>query len=81
MAETFSTVGLIIDVTAVLTLIVLSHAEAGMARVLGTTEGVFQGLVLRVKTMSKSLLVLNGVCIVSLFIGTSLMILGIWCQQ
>ena len=78
MAEIFSTVGLVIDVTAVLILIILSHAESGMARIIGTDEGVCQGLVLRVKTMSKGLLVLNGVCVVCLIVGTTLMILGIW---
>ena len=66
MAEIFSTVGLVIDVAAVLALIVLSHAESGMARIIGTNEGVLQGLVLRVKVMmrhSKTLLVLNaGLC-------------------
>ena len=80
MAEIFHTVGLVIDVTSVLTLIVLSHAESGMARIVGTDEGVLQGLVLRVKSMMRhnSLLVLNVVCVVGLFVGTSLMILGIW---
>ncbi len=81
MAEVFSTVGLVIDVTAVLTLIILSHAESGMASIVGTDEGVLRGLVLRVKSMmrdDKTLLVLNVVCVVSLFVGTSLMILGIW---
>ena len=80
MAEIFSTAGLVIDVTAVLTLIILSQAESGMARIIGTDEGVLRGLTLRVKTMMrhKSLLVLNVVCVVGLFVGTSLMILGIW---
>lgn len=81
MAEVFSTVGLVIDVTAVLTLIILSHAESGMVRVVGTNSGILKGLILRVKSMmrhSKTLLVLNGACIVALFVGTGLMILGIW---
>ena len=79
--EIFSTVGLIIDVTAVLVLIILSHAEAGMARVVGTTEGVWPGLVLRFKTMAKrhkGLFALNLVCVLGLFLGTTLMVLGIW---
>ena len=81
MPEIFSTVGLIIDVTAVLALIMLSHAESGMARMIGTTEGVFPGLALRFKTMArdnKTLLLLNVLCVVGLFVGTTLMILGIW---
>ena len=80
MAEIFSTAGLVIDVTAVLILIILSHAESGMARIVGTDEGVLRGLMLRVKTMMrhKPLVVLNVVCVVALFVGTSLMILGIW---
>ncbi len=81
MAEIFSTVGLIIDVAAVLALIILSHAESGMARVLGTDKGIRDGLVLRVKVMmrdNKTLLVLNIVCVVGLFVGTTLMIIGIW---
>ena len=79
-----STVGLVIDVTAVLTLILLSHAESGMARIVGTDEGIFRGLVLRVKSMmkhNKTLLVLNVVCVVGLFVGTGLLILGIWCER
>ena len=81
IAELFSTVGLVIDVTAVLALIILSHAESGMARIIGTTEGICQGLVLRFKVMarrSKTLLVLNIICVAGLFVGTTLMILGIW---
>ena len=81
IAELLSTIGLVIDVIAVLALIVLSHAEAGMARIVGTTDGVFQGLVLRFKTMAKrsqTLLVFNVVCVVGLFVGTALMIVGIW---
>ena len=84
MAEMFSTVGLVIDVTAVLTLILLSHAESGMARIVGTDEGIFRGLVLRVKSMmkhNKTLLVVNVVCVVGLFVGTGLLILGIWCER
>ena len=77
MAEILSTVGLLIDVTAVFTLIVLSHAESGMARIVGTDEGVLRGLMLRVKSMKrhKTLLVSNVVCVIGLFVGTSLMIL------
>ena len=78
MAEIFSTVGLVIDVTAVLALIILSHAESGMARIVGTDRGILQGLVLRVKSMSKRLLILNGVCVVCLIGGTTLMVVGIW---
>ncbi len=81
MAEIFSTVGLVIDVTAVLTLIILSHAELGMGSIAGTDEGILRGLVLRVKSMmghDRILLVLNVVCVVGLFVGTSLMIVGIW---
>lgn len=78
IAKWFSTVGLVIDVSAVLALIILSHAESGMARIVGTSEGHRQGLILRVRTMRKSALILNGICIICLFIGTSLMILGIW---
>ena len=78
MAEIFSTVGLVIDVTAVLALIILSHAESGMPRIVGTNGGILQGLVLRVKSMSKRLLIPNGVCVVCLIVGTTLMVLGIW---
>ena len=78
MAEMFSTVGLVIDVTAVLALIILSHAESGMPRIVGTNVGILQGLVLRVKSMSKRLLIPNGVCVVCLIVGTTLMVLGIW---
>ena len=75
MAEIFSTVGLVFDVTAVLTLtlIILSHAESGMARIVGTNEGILRGLMLRVKSMmkhNKTLLVLNFVCVVGLFVDT-----------
>ncbi len=80
MAEIFSTVGLVIDVTAVLILIILSNAESGMARIIGTTEGILQGLLLRLKCMRKRLLMLNGVCVVGLIIGTTLMVIGIWMQ-
>ena len=83
MAEILSTVGLVIDVSAVLTLILLSHAESGMSRIVGTDEGILRGLVLRVKSMAKhnkTLLVLNAVCVVGLFVGTGLLILGIWCD-
>ena len=81
MAEILSTVGLVVDVTAVLFLIFLSHAESGMVRIVGTDTGILQGLILRVKSMwrhSKTLLVLNCVCVIAIFVGTGLMILGIW---
>ena len=84
MSEMFSTVGLVMDVTAVLTLILLSHAESGMARIVGTDKGILQGLVLRVQSMikhNKMLLVWNVVCVVGLFVGTGLLILGIWCKS
>ena len=67
MAEIFSTLGLIIDVTAVLTLILLSHAESGMARIVGTDEGILRGLALRFQSMmkcNKRLFALNVVCVV-----------------
>ena len=83
MAEIFSTIGLIIDVTAVLTLILLSHAESGMARIVGTDEGILRGLALRFQSMmkcNKRLFALNVVCVVGLFAGTGLLILGIWCE-
>ena len=84
MSEIFSTVGLVMDVAAVLTLILLSHAESGMARIVGTDKGILQGLALRVRSMrahNKMLLVLNIACIVALFVGTGLLILGIWCKS
>ena len=83
MAQVLSTVGLLIDVSAVLTLILLSHAESGMARIVGTDEGILRGLMLRVKSMAKhnkTLLVLNVVCVAGLFVGTGLLIIGIWCD-
>ena len=78
MAEIFSTAGLVIDVASVLALIILSHVESGMARIVGTDRGILQGLVLRVKSMIKRLLILNGVCVVCLIGGTTLMVVGIW---
>ena len=83
MAEIFSTVGLVIDVIAVLTLIILSHAESGMPPTLGV-KGILPGLKLRAKTMwlgRKNLLFLNALCVIGLFIGTTLMILGIWMRD
>ena len=79
--EIFSTVGLVTDVTCVLVLILLSHAEAGMAGIVGTPEGVWAGLVLRFKTMAKrhkGLFALNLVCLLGLVVGTTLMVIGIW---
>ena len=81
MAEIFSTAGLIIDVTAVLFLILLSHAESGMVRIVGTDEGILAGLILRIKSMwrhSKMLLALNSACVIALFVGTGMMVVGIW---
>ena len=44
------TVGLIIDVKAVLTLVLLSHAESGMSRFAGTDEDILRAFVLRAKS-------------------------------
>ena len=52
-----------------------------MARIIGVSEGICKGLMLRIKMMAsrnKILLGLNAVCVIGLFVGTTLMILGIW---
>ena len=82
MAEILQTVGLVIDVAAVLMLVFLSYAEGGMpVTVKEPTKGILIPLVGWFKDMARrnrKLLVLNVLCVVGLFIGTGLMIAGIW---
>ena len=84
MAEIFSTVGLVTDVTAVLILIMLSHIEAGMPfRWLNPQGpwGSFKTRVLLLWRNHRRMVWANGGCVLALFVGTGLMVAGIWMGQ
>ena len=84
MPEVFSTVGLVADVTAVLILITLSHVEGGMPiRLLNhqTPWGSFKTRVQLLRRDYPWMFWANSACVLALFVGTGLMVAGIWMGQ
>ena len=85
MPEVFSTVGLVTDVTEVLILITLSHVEAGMPIPLVNRQspwGSFKTRVGRLWTDYPWICSrVNSTCVLALFVGTGLMVAGIWMGQ
>ena len=84
MPALLSTIGLVTDVAAVLILITLSHIEAGMPfRVVGF-ESPWGSFKTRMRLMWKDhpwMFWINIACVLALFVGTGLMVSGIWMAQ
>ena len=84
MPEVFSTVGLVADVTAVLILITLSHVEAGMPFRFLDRQNPWESFKSRVRFMRRDypwMFWVNSACVLALFVGTGLMVAGIWMGQ
>ena len=84
MPAILSTVGLVTDVTAVLILITLSHVEAGMPIRLVNRQSPWESFKTRVRFLWRDhpwMFWVNTACVLALFVGTGLMVTGIWMAQ